>query len=86
MVLELQQQGVLRGRVIAVLNPPGLEPYGTLVEAAVVARDTVVCGFCKEGGEWSLAVWRGWGARELELFYSSYEELGRLESAARKRR
>uniref|UniRef100_A0A8C9V6H9 non-specific serine/threonine protein kinase n=1 Tax=Scleropages formosus TaxID=113540 RepID=A0A8C9V6H9_SCLFO len=78
MVIELQQQGgQLRGRVIAVL---------TLVEAALVAKDTVVCGFCNENMEWCLAVWRGWGARELEVFYQSYEELGRLETSMRKRR
>ncbi|XP_036399603.1 leucine-rich repeat serine/threonine-protein kinase 1 isoform X1 [Megalops cyprinoides] len=87
MVIELQQQaGMLRGRVIAVLCPPGSPQHGTLVEAALVAKDTVVCGFCNENMEWCLAVWRGWGARELEIFYQSYEELGRLETSMRKRR
>uniref|UniRef100_A0AAY4E7H3 non-specific serine/threonine protein kinase n=1 Tax=Denticeps clupeoides TaxID=299321 RepID=A0AAY4E7H3_9TELE len=57
-----------------------------LVEAALVAKDTVVCGFCNENMEWCLAVWRGWGAQELEVFYQSYEELGRLETSMRKRR
>ncbi|KAG9352285.1 hypothetical protein JZ751_020698 [Albula glossodonta] len=87
MVIELQQQGgLLRGRVIAVLSAPGLGQYGTLVEAALVAKDAVVCGFRNENMEWCLAVWRGWGARELEIFYQSYEELGRLETSMRKRR
>ena len=58
----------------------------TLVEAALVAKDTVVCGFRNENMEWCLAVWRGWGARELEVFYQSYEKLGSLETSMRKRR
>ncbi|KAG1971504.1 leucine-rich repeat serine/threonine-protein kinase 1-like [Pimephales promelas] len=87
MVIEVQEQaGSLRGRVIAVLTPPGVPEYGTLVEAALVAKDTVVCGFRKENMDWCLAVWRSWGGRELELFYQGYEELGRLESSLRKRR
>lgn len=57
-----------------------------LVEAALVAKDTVVCGFRNENMAWCLAVWRGWGGRELELFYQSYEELGHLETSMRKRR
>ncbi|KAI2662979.1 Leucine-rich repeat serine/threonine-protein kinase 1 [Labeo rohita] len=87
MVMEVQQQGdSLRGRVIAVLTAPGVSEYGTLAEAALVAKDTVVCGFRKENMAWCLAVWRSWGGRELELFYQGYEELGRLESSLRKRR
>ncbi|XP_067257484.1 leucine-rich repeat serine/threonine-protein kinase 1 isoform X3 [Chanodichthys erythropterus] len=87
MVIEVQEQaGSLRGRVIAVLTPPGVPEYGTLMEAALIAKDTVVCGFRKENMDWCLAVWRSWGARELELFYQGYEELGRLESSLRKRR
>ncbi|TSK53838.1 Leucine-rich repeat serine/threonine-protein kinase 1 [Bagarius yarrelli] len=87
MVIEVQDQsGLLRGRVIAVLTVPGVQQYGTLVEAALVAKDTVVCGFHNENMAWCLAVWRGWGGRELELFYQSYEELGRLETGMRKRR
>uniref|UniRef100_A0A8C1MY76 non-specific serine/threonine protein kinase n=1 Tax=Cyprinus carpio TaxID=7962 RepID=A0A8C1MY76_CYPCA len=83
MVIEVQEQaGSLRGRVIAVLTVPGV----TLAEAALVAKDTVVCGFQKENMAWCLAVWRSWGGRELELFYQGYEELGRLESSLRKRR
>uniref|UniRef100_A0A672SBT3 non-specific serine/threonine protein kinase n=1 Tax=Sinocyclocheilus grahami TaxID=75366 RepID=A0A672SBT3_SINGR len=83
MVIEVQEQaGALRGRVIAVLTPPGV----TLAEAALVAKDTVVCGFRKENMAWCLAVWRSWGGHELELFYQGYEELGRLESSLRKRR
>ncbi|XP_062868607.1 leucine-rich repeat serine/threonine-protein kinase 1 isoform X2 [Trichomycterus rosablanca] len=86
-VIEAQEQsGVLRGRVIAVLTVPGVHQYGTQVEAALVAKDTVVCGFRKENMDWCLAVWRGWGGRELELFYQTYEELGRLELSVRKRR
>uniref|UniRef100_A0AAR2LAM3 non-specific serine/threonine protein kinase n=1 Tax=Pygocentrus nattereri TaxID=42514 RepID=A0AAR2LAM3_PYGNA len=85
MVIEVQEQsGLLRGRVIAVLTVPGVQH--TLVEAALVAKDTVVCGFRNENMAWCLAVWRGWGGRELELFYQSYEELGRLETSMRKRR
>ncbi|KAM9461021.1 leucine-rich repeat serine/threonine-protein kinase 1 [Clarias gariepinus] len=87
MVIEVQEQsGLLRGRVIAVLTVPGVQQYGALVEAALVAKDTVVCGFRNENMAWCLAVWRGWGGRELELFYQSYEELGRLETNMRKRR
>ncbi|XP_073764155.1 leucine-rich repeat serine/threonine-protein kinase 1 isoform X2 [Danio rerio] len=87
MVLEVQDQaGSLRGRVIGVLTVPGVQEFGTLAEAALVAKDTVVCGFRKENMAWCLAVWRSWGARELELFYRGYEELGRLESSLRKRR
>lgn len=52
----------------------------------MVAKDTVVCGFANENMEWCLAVWRGWGAREFDIFYQSYEELGRLEVCTRKRR
>ncbi|XP_042617266.1 leucine-rich repeat serine/threonine-protein kinase 1-like [Cyprinus carpio] len=87
MVIEVQEQaGSLRGRVIAVLTVPGVSEYGTLAEAALVAKDTVVCGFQKENMAWCLAVWRSWGGRDLELFYQGYEELGRLESSLRKRR
>uniref|UniRef100_A0AAZ3R3M0 non-specific serine/threonine protein kinase n=1 Tax=Oncorhynchus tshawytscha TaxID=74940 RepID=A0AAZ3R3M0_ONCTS len=87
MVIEIQRQtGQLRGRVIAVLCPPGTSSYGTLEEAALVAKDTVVCGFRNENRAWCLCVWRGWGPRELEVFYQSYEELGRLETSMRKRR
>lgn len=56
------------------------------MDAAVVAKDTVVCGFANENTEWCLAVWRGWGTREFDIFYQSYEELGRLEACTRKRR
>lgn len=58
----------------------------TLEEAALVAKDTVVCAFQKENTEWCLCVWRGWGSRELEVFYQSCEELGRMETSMRKRR
>ncbi|XP_071765006.2 leucine-rich repeat serine/threonine-protein kinase 1 [Centroberyx gerrardi] len=87
MVIEMQSQAdQLRGRVIAVLSPPGCSSLGILEEAALVAKDTVVCGFRKENTEWCLCVWRGWGCRELEVFYQSYEELGRMETSMRKRR
>uniref|UniRef100_A0A3P8VNF9 non-specific serine/threonine protein kinase n=1 Tax=Cynoglossus semilaevis TaxID=244447 RepID=A0A3P8VNF9_CYNSE len=86
MVIDLQSHGdQLTGRVIAVLSPPCLSA-GILQEAALVAQDTVVCGFQRETGEWSLCVWRGWGGTELELFYQSYEELGHLETSMRKKR
>ncbi|XP_048886812.1 leucine-rich repeat serine/threonine-protein kinase 1 isoform X1 [Brienomyrus brachyistius] len=85
-VIELQQQGVLhQGRVIAMLHAPGPTQFGTLVGAAVVAKDTVVCGFRNETAQWCLAVWRSWGAREMEVFYQSYEELGRLETMKKRR-
>ncbi|KAI7813751.1 leucine-rich repeat serine/threonine-protein kinase 1 isoform X1 [Triplophysa rosa] len=87
MVIEVQEQsGSLRGRVIAVLTVSGAVEYGALAEAALVAKDTVVCGFRNENMAWCLAVWRSWGGRELELFYRGYEDLGRLESSLRKRR
>ncbi|XP_047437183.1 leucine-rich repeat serine/threonine-protein kinase 1 isoform X2 [Mugil cephalus] len=86
-VIEMQSHAEqLRGRVIAVLSPPGCFSLGILEEAALVAKDTVVCGFRKENMEWCLCVWRGWGCYELEVFYQSYEELGRLETNMRKRR
>ncbi|XP_037001810.2 leucine-rich repeat serine/threonine-protein kinase 1 isoform X1 [Artibeus jamaicensis] len=78
--------GAQRGRVIAVLKARELNPWGALVDAAVVAKDTVVCGFENEDMEWCLAVWRGWGTREFDVFYQSFEELGRLEACTRKRR
>ncbi|KAM9317959.1 leucine-rich repeat serine/threonine-protein kinase 1 [Pholidichthys leucotaenia] len=87
MVIEMQSQAdQLRGRVIAVLHPPQWSSLGTLKEAALVAKDTVVCGFQRENMEWCLCVWRAWGCSELEVFYQSYEELGRLETSMRKRR
>ncbi|KAL6112664.1 lrrk1 [Pungitius sinensis] len=87
MVVEMQAHGdQLMGRVTAVLSPPGCSSLGILEEAALVAKDTVVCGFQKENMEWCLCVWRGWGCHELEVFYQSYEELGRVETRMRKRR
>ncbi|XP_034640793.1 leucine-rich repeat serine/threonine-protein kinase 1 [Trachemys scripta elegans] len=86
-VIGLEKEcGTQRGRVIAVLKAGELAPYGALVEAAIVARDTVVCCFENKNMEWCLAVWRSWGAREFDIFYQSYEELGRLETCMRKRR
>ncbi|XP_044045411.1 leucine-rich repeat serine/threonine-protein kinase 1 isoform X2 [Siniperca chuatsi] len=87
MVIEMQSHAdQLTGRVIAVLSPPGCFTLGILEEAALVAKDTVVCAFRKENMEWCLCVWRGWGCHELKVFYQSYEELGRLETSMRKRR
>ncbi|XP_012588205.1 PREDICTED: leucine-rich repeat serine/threonine-protein kinase 1 isoform X2 [Condylura cristata] len=78
--------GAQRGRVIAVLKARELTSCGVLTDAAVVAKDTVVCGFADENAEWNLAVWRGWGSKEFDVFYRSHEELGRLEACPRKRR
>uniref|UniRef100_G1PJL3 Roc domain-containing protein n=1 Tax=Myotis lucifugus TaxID=59463 RepID=G1PJL3_MYOLU len=78
--------GAQRGRVIAVLKARELTSRGALVDAVVVAKDTVVCGFEDESSEWCLAVWRGWGTREFDVFFQAYEELGRLEACGRKRR
>uniref|UniRef100_A0A3P8N5J4 non-specific serine/threonine protein kinase n=1 Tax=Astatotilapia calliptera TaxID=8154 RepID=A0A3P8N5J4_ASTCA len=84
MVIEIQPlANQLQGRVIAVLTPPGCS---ILREAALVAKDTVVCGFQKENMEWCLCVWRAWGCSELEVFYQSYEKLGHLETNMRKRK
>ncbi|XP_012867565.1 PREDICTED: leucine-rich repeat serine/threonine-protein kinase 1 isoform X1 [Dipodomys ordii] len=80
-----KESGAQRGRVIAVLKARELTPHGVLVDAAVISKETVVCCFENEASEWCLAVWRGWGAKEFDIFYQSYEELGRLE-ATRKRR
>nr|XP_020479276.1 leucine-rich repeat serine/threonine-protein kinase 1 [Monopterus albus] len=86
-VIQMQLHGSqLRGRVIAVLSPPGCSSLGILEEAALVAKDTVVCAFHKENMEWCLCVWRGWSYHELEVFYRCYEELGRLETSMTKRR
>ncbi|KAM4826424.1 leucine-rich repeat serine/threonine-protein kinase 1 [Thomomys bottae] len=85
-VIGLEKEaGAQRGRVIAVLKARELTPHGVLVDAAVISKETVVCCFESETSEWCLAVWRGWGAREFDIFYQSYEELYRLE-ATRKRR
>ncbi|CAK6975851.1 leucine-rich repeat serine/threonine-protein kinase 1 [Scomber scombrus] len=87
MIIEMQLHAdKLRGRVIAVLSPPGCSSLGILEEAVLVAKDTVVCGFHKKNMEWCLCVWRGWGCHELEVFYQSYEELGHMETSMRKRR
>ncbi|KAJ7408489.1 leucine rich repeat kinase 1 [Willisornis vidua] len=80
-----KESGTQRGRVIAVLKAGELAPYGTLVDAALVAKDTAVCCFENEAMERCLAVWRGWGARDFDIFYQAYEELGRLETCMRKR-
>ncbi|KAM4592288.1 leucine-rich repeat serine/threonine-protein kinase 1 isoform 1-T1 [Odontesthes bonariensis] len=86
-IIEMQSHAdQLRGRVVAVLSPPGCSSLGILEEAALVAKDTVVCGFQRENTEWCLVVWRAWGGCELEIFYRSYEELGHLESNTRRRR
>ncbi|XP_067873774.1 leucine-rich repeat serine/threonine-protein kinase 1 isoform X2 [Heterodontus francisci] len=86
-VIELEHQsGCQQGRVMAVLKAESVSKDGTLMEAAVVAKDTVVCCFRNETKEWSLYVWRAWGSREFELFYQSCEELARMEVSMRRRR
>ncbi|XP_039628634.1 leucine-rich repeat serine/threonine-protein kinase 1 [Polypterus senegalus] len=86
-VIELENEvGTHRGRVIALLRAADMVKYGMLLDAAVIEKDTVVCGFQNENKEWCLAVWRGWGARDFEIFYQSYEEVGRLDTSMRKRR
>ncbi|XP_051896567.1 leucine-rich repeat serine/threonine-protein kinase 1 isoform X2 [Pristis pectinata] len=86
-VIELQNQcGCEQGKVVAVLKAGSVTEDSTLVEAAVVAKDTVVCCFRDEIGDWRLCVWRGWGSQEFELFYQSFEELGRMEVSMRRRR
>ncbi|XP_066492192.1 leucine-rich repeat serine/threonine-protein kinase 1 [Tiliqua scincoides] len=86
-VIGLEKEAISqRGRVIAVLKATELAPYGSLVDAAVLAKDTVVCCFRNKNMEWCLAVWRSWGAKDFDAFYQSYEELGRLEACMRKRR
>ncbi|ELV13456.1 Leucine-rich repeat serine/threonine-protein kinase 1 [Tupaia chinensis] len=81
-----KDSGAQRGRVIAVLKARELTPHGVQVDATVVAKDAVACCFVNENAQWCLAVWRGWGSREFDIFYQSYEELGRLEACPRKRR
>ncbi|XP_063170359.1 leucine-rich repeat serine/threonine-protein kinase 1 [Candoia aspera] len=86
-VIGLEKESISqRGRVIAVLKAVELASYGTLVDAAVLAKDRVVCCFRNELMEWCLAFWRSWGAKDFDLFYQSHEELGRLEICLRKRR
>nr|XP_028561642.1 leucine-rich repeat serine/threonine-protein kinase 1 isoform X1 [Podarcis muralis]XP_028561643.1 leucine-rich repeat serine/threonine-protein kinase 1 isoform X1 [Podarcis muralis] len=86
-VIGLEKEAISqRGRVIAVLKAAELAPYGTLVDAAVLTKDTVVCCFKNEATEWCLAAWKSWGAKDFDIFYRSYEELGRLEACMRKRR
>nr|XP_061819726.1 leucine-rich repeat serine/threonine-protein kinase 1 isoform X2 [Nerophis lumbriciformis] len=88
MVIEVRQHGAeLRGRVIAVLNPPvSSSSLGTLVEAGLVAKETVVCGFQSAEAAWSVCAWRAWDSRRLDVFYRTSEELGRMESSVRRRR
>nr|XP_057944931.1 leucine-rich repeat serine/threonine-protein kinase 1 isoform X5 [Doryrhamphus excisus] len=88
MLIEVQpNSGEPRGRVIAVLNPPGgSSALGTLVEAGLVAKETVVCGFRNADAVWSVCAWRAWHSRPLDVFYRTSEELGRVESSVRRRR
>ncbi|XP_013855653.1 leucine-rich repeat serine/threonine-protein kinase 1 [Austrofundulus limnaeus] len=88
MIVELQSQDShqLKACVSAVLCPPEASSLGVLEEAALVARDTVVCGFQGKNSDWTLVVWRSWGCCELEVFYQSYEKLNSLELSMRKRR
>ncbi|XP_026528814.1 leucine-rich repeat serine/threonine-protein kinase 1 [Notechis scutatus] len=86
-VIGLEKEAISqRGRVIAVLKAVELASYGSLVDAAVLAKDRVVCCFQNELKEWCLALWRSWEAKDFDLFYQSHEELGRLEICLRKRR
>ncbi|XP_062998254.1 leucine-rich repeat serine/threonine-protein kinase 1 [Elgaria multicarinata webbii] len=86
-VIGLEKEAVSqRGRVIAVLKAAELAAYGSLVDAAILAKDTVVCCFRNEAMDWCLAVWKSWDAKDFDIFYQSYEELGRLETCLRKRR
>ncbi|XP_037553156.1 leucine-rich repeat serine/threonine-protein kinase 1 [Nematolebias whitei] len=87
-IVEMQSPdgNQLKGCVVAVLRPPGLSSLGTLAAAALVAKDTVVCGFQRKDSEWTLVVWRSWGCCELEVFFHSYEKLGCLEVSMRNRR
>lgn len=72
---------------LMVLCPlPPLLAVRVLEEAALVAKDTVVCGFQGKNSDWTLVVWRSWGCSELEVFYQSYEKLNSLEVSMRKRR
>ncbi|XP_026565039.1 leucine-rich repeat serine/threonine-protein kinase 1 isoform X1 [Pseudonaja textilis] len=85
-VIGLEKEAISqRGRVIAVLKAVELASYGSLVDAAVLAKDRVVCCFQNELKEWCLALWRSWEAKDFDLFYQSHEELGRLEICLRKR-
>ncbi|XP_054625561.1 leucine-rich repeat serine/threonine-protein kinase 1 isoform X3 [Dunckerocampus dactyliophorus] len=88
MLIEVRpHSGELRGRVIAVLNPPGgSSVLGMLVEAGLVAKETVVCAFQNADAVWSVCAWRAWDSRQLDVFYRTSEELGRVESSVRRRR
>ncbi|XP_032906424.1 leucine-rich repeat serine/threonine-protein kinase 1 [Amblyraja radiata] len=86
-VIELQTQiGGESGRVVSVLRAGGMNEDSSLVEAALVAQDTVVCCLLDAAGEWRLCVWRGWGSQQFQLFYQSLEELGTMEVGMRRRR
>lgn len=54
--------------------------------AAVLGKDTVACCFSSDDADFCVAVWKGWGAKDFDIFYKSYEELSRLEACMRKRR
>ncbi|XP_060116064.1 leucine-rich repeat serine/threonine-protein kinase 1 [Heteronotia binoei] len=86
-VIGLEKEGsAQRGRVLAVLKAGELAPYGSLVDAAVLAKDMVACCFSSDDTGYCVAVWKGWGAKHFDIFYKSYEELSRLEACMRKRR
>uniref|UniRef100_A0A3P9J7W9 non-specific serine/threonine protein kinase n=1 Tax=Oryzias latipes TaxID=8090 RepID=A0A3P9J7W9_ORYLA len=87
LIIEMQSEtNKLRGCVMAVLRPPTDLALGVLEEAALVAKNAVVCGFQKENREWSLVVWRSWCNRELDIFYRTSEELSCLEFGRRTRK
>ncbi|CAH2274383.1 leucine-rich repeat serine threonine- kinase 1 [Pelobates cultripes] len=81
-----KESGGQRGRVLAVLQAGGLEIDGICLEAAAVAKDSVVCCLQSEAMGWCVTVWRSWGAAEFDIFYHSCDELRRLETCMRKRR
>ncbi|XP_068131196.1 leucine-rich repeat serine/threonine-protein kinase 1 isoform X2 [Hyperolius riggenbachi] len=86
-IIGLEKEcGGQRGRVMAVLQPEDLAKDGVCTDAAVVARDSVVCCLQSDTLGWMLYVWRGWGATEFDIFYHSADELRRLETSMRKRR
>ncbi|XP_061613512.1 leucine-rich repeat serine/threonine-protein kinase 1 isoform X4 [Phyllopteryx taeniolatus] len=77
-----------RGRVGAVLRPPSEHALGTPVEAGLVGKDAVVCGFrgVPSSSGVSVCVWRAWDAARLDVFYRSAEDLARLDGGVRRRR
>ncbi|XP_061669400.1 leucine-rich repeat serine/threonine-protein kinase 1 isoform X2 [Syngnathoides biaculeatus] len=93
LLIHVEPQGEqMRGRVCAVLNPPSGHSLGTLVEAGLVGKDSVVCGFRAapsprpSSSGFGVCVWRAWDAAHLDGFYRSAEDLARLEYGVRRQR